>query len=108
METLLTEITGDSLFYQSRAIFRELAVSNATEDVRGKRDDGPDKLQCASHGDADDAEWQQQEPDDGIQDQCNQGQWPAHYEEHAPDKETKHANSGYAKAGGKFRARVGE
>src|SRR5260221_12915362 len=55
--------------------------------LRRKHDDGPQKLKDTSHGDAHDAEWQQQEPYDGIEHQGQERQLPAEHQKDAPQYE---------------------
>jgi hypothetical protein len=89
METLLTEITLDPLFYQARA-------SDSPEHVCRKSDQAPKELENAFHGDAHDAERQQKQPHDGVENEDYQSQRPADDEQHAPDKETQHGIWKYA------------
>jgi hypothetical protein len=101
MDTLLTEITGDSLFYQSRVIFRESGLrqirrpdtaSDPAKDMRREHHDGPNQRQRTSHGNTDDSERQQEQPYDRIQNQRDQCNWPAKNEEHAPNQKTQHTS----------------
>ena len=66
------------------------SLLNGAEDANGEHDDGADKLKDTADGNSDNAEWEQEEPDDGIEDKGQQSQWPTKYQEDAPEEEFCH------------------
>ena len=68
----------------------ELQGSRAAQYSRGKPDHCPNQLQHSIHGNPDQSEGQQQEPDEWVQQQCKQRQRPAQHQENAPEQEFDH------------------
>jgi hypothetical protein len=48
-----------------------------SQDAHWQKDDRPQKLKYSTHGNADDPEGKQQQPDQWIQHKRHQSQWPA-------------------------------
>lgn len=59
-------------------------TGGAAQERDGQSDDAPHKFEGAAHRDSDDAEGEE-EPDNGIKDQCRDGERPAQDEEDAPE-----------------------
>jgi hypothetical protein len=63
---------------------------DGAEQATRQKDDGGYQIKSAMHGNADESKRQQQQPDEGISDQCEQGQRPAKDEEDTPEKKFDH------------------
>ena len=66
---------------------------DGSDDACGEEDDGADELKYSTDGDAQDAERNQEQPDDGVGDEREQSQGPAEDEEDAEDKEFCHGGA---------------
>jgi hypothetical protein len=64
----------------------------ASQDARGKHDDGTNQIKHSSHRDSHDAEGKEQKPDQGIENQGRQRYRPAQHQQNAPQNES-HASS---------------
>jgi hypothetical protein len=60
---------------------------DGAEDSGGEGDEGADEFERSAYRDADDAEWQQEKPDDRIEEQRGQGHRPADDKQDAKDQE---------------------
>ena len=81
------EVEGGTLIYAIRGEKcpgRALVLEGA-KDARGQSDDGGHELEDAADGDAEEAEGEQEQPDQGIEDECEQSEGPAKDEEKTPE-----------------------
>ena len=58
--------------------------------MEGQGQNAPDEAKDSVHGDSENAEGQEEQPDDGVGDQGDERQRPAHDEENAPEEESEH------------------
>jgi hypothetical protein len=69
---------------------RGIRPLETAEHSRRKHDNAAYHAEHAVNGDADDAERNQQNPDEGIYDQRQEREWPAKKQEDAPEKKFPH------------------
>jgi len=65
-------------------------LREAADDGEREGHDGPDEFEGALDGDAEQPERQEDQPDDGIEDERQDGDGPAQDEEDAPEQECEH------------------
>ncbi len=77
-------------------------VSVAAEDSGGEEEDGSDQLEDTFYSNPNDAEWQEDQPDERVQDQQDQGHRPTDDQEEEPQQNGEHLALRYALAREKF------
>lgn len=66
-----------------------IGLERAQESCR-QGDESSDELENAADGDADEAEWKEKQPDEGVEDECKEGKRPAKDKEKTPEKKLDH------------------
>ena len=69
------------------------------QQAEGQGDGQEDDLQDAVNGDAEDAEREQYQPDEGVGNQGEQGQRPAEDEKNAPEQESEQGEASFFLSG---------
>lgn len=85
------EVVAKTQLYASKwRKVEENECLKCAEEASRQGDEGRDELEDAADGDADEAEWQQEDPYERVENQREQGEWPAEDEKQAPKKELNH------------------
>ena len=67
-----------------------LVRARSAEHSCGKHQHSSQEAQHAADGDTDEAKWEQENPDERIQEQRQQSQRPADHQQNAPEQEFRH------------------
>jgi len=66
------------------------ARGTSRKNPRRQKEERAKERQYAAHGEADETERQQKQPDDGVEHECQQGHRPAHHQKNQPDEKGTH------------------